>query len=156
MLLASVPQLPRNGRHSTAPAASLDDAADGPLRPIDDEHFVAPEGDDDDTATTGPSDVSFMSANYVGDASSATATADEWGPCDERRTRPSRRSRRSRERFEGLLATIASAGFDALDLWTAHLNWRWATPEHVRIARAALDAHGLQLVSLAGRLRQHA
>ena len=43
-----------------------------------------------------------------------------------------------------------AAGFEALDLWLAHLNWRWATPEHVPIARDLLDRHGLRVVSLAG------
>ena len=41
MLLTSVPHLTTKWEASTAPVASLDDAADGPLQPIDDEHFVA-------------------------------------------------------------------------------------------------------------------
>ena len=51
-----------------------------------------------------------------------------------------------------MFAAISAAGFGALDLWLAHLNWRWATPEHVRIARDSLDRHGLRVVSLAGNL----
>ena len=51
-----------------------------------------------------------------------------------------------------MFAAIEAAGFGALDLWLAHLNWRWATPEHVRITRDSLDRHGLRVVSLAGNL----
>ena len=64
--------------------------------------------------------------------------------------RRSSRSRPSPTRFDDLLASITDIGFDAIDLWFAHLNWRWATPEHVAIAREALMRHGVRVVSLAG------
>jgi ABC-type oligopeptide transport system ATPase subunit len=42
MLLTSVPHLSEKWGAGAAEApTSLDDAADGPLRPIDDDHFVA-------------------------------------------------------------------------------------------------------------------
>ena len=63
---------------------------------------------------------------------------------------PSSPSSPTAARIDEVFAAIAAAGFGALDLWLAHLNWRWATPEHVRIARDALDRHGLRVVSLAG------
>ena len=53
-------------------------------------------------------------------------------------------------RFDEMLTAVVAAGFEALDLWLAHLNWRWATPEHVAIALDLLDRHGLRVVSLAG------
>jgi sugar phosphate isomerase/epimerase len=54
------------------------------------------------------------------------------------------------ERFDGLLRDIKALGFDALDLYTAHLHWRWATDEHLSIAQDLLRRHGLQVTSLAG------
>jgi sugar phosphate isomerase/epimerase len=53
-------------------------------------------------------------------------------------------------RFDALVSTIRELGFEAVDLWQAHLNWRWATPEHVEAARAGLARHGLAVASLAG------
>ena len=49
-----------------------------------------------------------------------------------------------------MLTAVAAAGFEAMDMWMAHLNWRWATPEHIAIARDLLDRHGIRVVSLAG------
>jgi sugar phosphate isomerase/epimerase len=51
-----------------------------------------------------------------------------------------------------VLEPIGAAGFDAIDLWFGHLDWRWATPEHVAIARETLDRRGIRLVSLAGSI----
>ena len=96
-----------------------------------------------------PLTLSFMGANYVS-AALGYGAADDWGPFDEATNRAFAPLDTFDERFRGVLASIRDAGFDALDLWTAHLNWRWATPEHVRLARAALDDTGLRVVSLAG------
>ena len=41
-------------------------------------------------------------------------------------------------------------GFEAIDLWTAHLSPGWASDEHLAIARALLEGHDLTVVSLAG------
>ena len=96
-----------------------------------------------------PHTLSFMSANYVS-AALGYGRAEDWGPFDEATNEAFAPLETFDERFRAVLATIASAGFEALDLWTAHLNWRWATPDHVAVARAALDDHGLRVVSLAG------
>jgi sugar phosphate isomerase/epimerase len=96
-----------------------------------------------------PLTLSFMSANYVG-TELGYGAADDWGPFDQATNEAFAPIETFAARFEALLSTIARAGYDALDLWTAHLNWRWATPEHVRIARSALEEHELQVVSLAG------
>ena len=53
-------------------------------------------------------------------------------------------------RFAELLGQIGGMGFQALDMWTAHLNPAWATPEHIAIARQLLSQYQLQVVSLAG------
>lgn len=99
--------------------------------------------------TTEPLAMSFMSANYVG-RELGYGAADSWMPFDESANAAYEPIDTYPERLDALLATIAGAGFDAIDLWLAHLNWRWATPEHVRVAREALQRHGLGVVSLAG------
>jgi sugar phosphate isomerase/epimerase len=96
-----------------------------------------------------PFAISFMSANYVAKELGYGA-ADEWAPFDlatnaafePRETYPAR--------FDALLTSITGIGYDTVDLWFAHLNWRWATPEHVAIAREALDRHGVRVVAFAG------
>ena len=55
-----------------------------------------------------------------------------------------------RERFDALLAEVRAMEFEAIDLWTAHLNPTWATPEHIAIAVDLLRKHQLRVVSLAG------
>ena len=154
MLLASVPQLHDEvGRRAAATRSRRStDEHDGPLaadrrRPL--------RSDLRETMTTSetavaPLTLSFMSANYVA-ARARLRGGRRLGAVrrgDERGVRAARDVRASGS--TSVLASIAGAGFDALDLWTAHLNWRWATPEHVQIARAALDEHGLRVVSLAG------
>jgi sugar phosphate isomerase/epimerase len=56
------------------------------------------------------------------------------------------------ERIDEVLADARELGFDAVDLWGAHLHPSWATDEHVAAARAALDRHGLRAVALASGL----
>ena len=41
-------------------------------------------------------------------------------------------------------------GFEAIDLWLAHLHWSWATPEHIAIARDLISRYNLAITSLAG------
>jgi sugar phosphate isomerase/epimerase len=55
-----------------------------------------------------------------------------------------------RPRFDQLLATVRALGFDAVDIWTGHLNWTWASPEHLAIAQDLLRQHGLTVTSYAG------
>src|ERR1700710_2096184 len=47
------------------------------------------------------------------------------------------------QRFEEMLLEIKSLGFSNIDLWCAHLHFRWATLQHVEIARHLLGKHGL-------------
>jgi sugar phosphate isomerase/epimerase len=96
-----------------------------------------------------PLTLSFMGANYVGKELGYGA-ADEWGPFDVATNAAFEPIETFGPRFEEMLTAIEAAGFDAMDLWVAHLNWRWATPEHVTVARDLLDRHGLRVVSFAG------
>ena len=54
------------------------------------------------------------------------------------------------ERFGVLLDEISAMGFSAVDIWSAHLNWNWATAEHISATQALLAERRLQVVSLAG------
>jgi L-ribulose-5-phosphate 3-epimerase len=99
--------------------------------------------------TSAPFDLSFMSANYVAQELGYGA-ADEWGPFDEATNAAFEPLEGFAGRFDALLDAIMSIGFDAIDLWFGHLNWRWATPEHVALAREALARRGVRVVSLAG------
>lgn len=53
------------------------------------------------------------------------------------------------ERFETMLLEVKALGFDAIDLWAAHLHWRWATLVHLRSAKMLLAKHGLAVRSYA-------
>jgi len=98
-----------------------------------------------------PLTLSFMGANYVG-RELGYGVADEWGTYDVATNAAFEPLESYGGRIDEVFAAISAAGFGALDLWLAHLNWRWATPEHVRIARDSLERHGLRVVSLAGNL----
>jgi sugar phosphate isomerase/epimerase len=100
---------------------------------------------------TSPFAISFMSANYVAKELGYGA-ADEWGPFDVATNAAFEPLGAFPARFDDLLAAITALGFDTIDLWFAHLNWRWATPEHVAVAREALGRHGVVVVSLAGSI----
>lgn len=53
------------------------------------------------------------------------------------------------DRFDALLGRARALGFDAVDVWGAHLSPDWATPEHVAIAREGLARHELTVASYA-------
>lgn len=73
-----------------------------------------------------------------------------WGEGDRATNDAFRPAETFGERFEGLLKEIQAMGFDAIDLWLAHLNPDWATDEQVATARALLQRYDLRVVSLAG------
>lgn len=54
------------------------------------------------------------------------------------------------ERFDEMLGAIQAMGFDAVDIWNAHLNWSWATDQHVAAARDILQRRGMTATSYAG------
>jgi L-ribulose-5-phosphate 3-epimerase len=95
--------------------------------------------------------VSFMTANYVA-RELGYGAADEWGPFDAATNAAFEPIETFPERFDALLAEITGAGFDAIDLWFGHLNWRWATDDHVAAARESLDRRDVRVASLAGSI----
>ncbi len=96
-----------------------------------------------------PLALSFMSANYVAEELGYGA-ATEWGPFDVATNAAFEPLESFAPRFDALLARITGIGFDTIDLWFGHLNWRWATAEHVACARETLERHAVGVSSLAG------
>jgi sugar phosphate isomerase/epimerase len=90
-----------------------------------------------------------MSANFVARQTGYHMT-EGWAQGDTATNEYFRPLETFAARFDALLAEVRAMGFDAVDIWTAHLNWRWATPEHLAIARASLDRHELVVSTVAG------
>jgi sugar phosphate isomerase/epimerase len=94
--------------------------------------------------------ISFMTANYVARPVGYHMT-EGWMQGDHATNAYFEPLATFEQRFEGYLADVKAMGFDALDLWLALLNpTRWATDEHIALARGALARQGLSVVSLAG------
>src|SRR5262249_35504312 len=96
-----------------------------------------------------PDRISFMGANYVARFVNYHMTAG-WGEGSRATEAHYRPLQTFAERFTGLLQRIRALGFMTLDIWTAQLNWVWATTEHVRIASQLLAQEQMQVASLAG------
>jgi sugar phosphate isomerase/epimerase len=90
-----------------------------------------------------------MSANYVARQLNYQMT-EGWGQGEAAANKYFKPLKTFPQRFEALLQEIQGLGFEALDVWTAHLNPAWATPDHVAAAQELLDEYGLSVVSLAG------
>jgi predicted dehydrogenase/sugar phosphate isomerase/epimerase len=93
--------------------------------------------------------LSFMSANFVARQLQYRMPGG-WGEGDTAAQRWFAPLETFEARFREMLAEVKALGFEAIDLWVAQLHPSWATPEHVALARAALAAEGLRVVSLAG------
>lgn len=100
----------------------------------------------DATAFSPP--ISFMSANFV--ARESGWSISDWGDGDRAVNDAFRPLATYPERFGAMLDEVVALGFDAVDLWLAHLSPRWATDDHVAVAVEALGARGLSVSSLAG------
>ncbi len=98
-------------------------------------------------ATANP--ISFMSANYVARELGYQMTRG-WGQGDAATNAYFRPIETFEQRFGTILRDIKALGFDALDIWTGHLNWSWATDRHLGIARELLEREGFTVASLAG------
>jgi L-ribulose-5-phosphate 3-epimerase len=91
--------------------------------------------------------VTLMTANYVARETGYAmrdwghghyATSDAFAPIET-----------FAERFGAMLANARALGFEAIDLWSAHLSPEWATDRHVDAARAELERHGVVVASYA-------
>jgi L-ribulose-5-phosphate 3-epimerase len=97
----------------------------------------------------GKTTISFITANYVARQLDYHMTGG-WGQGDKATNDFFRPIETFGERFDAMLREIRGLGFEAIDLWTAHLNWAWATDDHYAIARDLLQEHALSVVSTAG------
>jgi sugar phosphate isomerase/epimerase len=93
--------------------------------------------------------LSFMTANYVAREIGYNMTKG-WMEGDDATNAYFAPIDTYAERFGALLAEIRGLGFDTIDLWMGHLNWRWATEKHIAIANAALADANFGVASLAG------
>ncbi len=89
-----------------------------------------------------------MSANEVARQLDYRMTGG-WGEGDRAANDHYRPIETYRDRINDLFGRARGLGFDATDLWTAHLNPAWATEEHVEVVIDRLEAHDLRLASLA-------
>ena len=93
--------------------------------------------------------ISFMSANYVARQVDYNMTRG-WGEGDRATSEYFRPAATFAERFDEILHDVRALGFDAMDVWTAHIGPTWATDAHLDAARRLLDARGLTVPSLGG------
>jgi L-ribulose-5-phosphate 3-epimerase len=91
--------------------------------------------------------IAFMTANYV--ARETGFAMRGWGHGDRATNERFAPLETYGERLEELLGEIRGLGFEAVDLWGAHLGTEWATDEHVELALASLARHGLALATYA-------
>lgn len=75
-----------------------------------------------------------------------------WGQGDHATRERFRPEGTFRGHFGALLDEVVALGFQAIDLWDAHLDPGWATDAHIAEARDALSDRGLSVASLAGWL----
>jgi L-ribulose-5-phosphate 3-epimerase len=89
--------------------------------------------------------ISFMTANFV--ARETGWAMHGWGHGDRTTNEAFAPPEAYGERIDALLADVHELGFEAIDLWGAHLNPDWATDEHVALAQEALRRHGLTVAT---------
>jgi L-ribulose-5-phosphate 3-epimerase len=94
-------------------------------------------------------EISFMTANYVARQTGYDMKRG-WGQGDRTTQEHFRPLETFGERFEEILADVAELGFEAIDVWSAHLHGAWATDGHLAAARKLLERHSLPVLSLGG------
>ena len=87
----------------------------------------------------------FMTANYVGRALGYANNTD-W-MANHRATVEVFHGPQFGERFAEMIDDIKGAGFDAIELWVAHLEPLRATPEMIETANQILRDRGVKLIS---------
>ncbi|MFC8521389.1 MULTISPECIES: Gfo/Idh/MocA family oxidoreductase [Micrococcaceae] len=93
--------------------------------------------------------ISFMGANLVAQQLDWSMT-EGWMQGDDAANAYYEPIATFEERFQAFVDLVADAGFDALDVWTAQLNWTWATPAHLEAAQRVLSKSGMTVNSYAG------
>jgi L-ribulose-5-phosphate 3-epimerase len=88
-----------------------------------------------------------MTANYV--ARETGWAMHGWGHGDRETNEAFRPLETYGDRFDTVLADARRLGFEAVDLWGAHLNPAWATAAHIELACEALARHRLRVCTYA-------
>jgi sugar phosphate isomerase/epimerase len=91
--------------------------------------------------------ISFMSANYV--ARQTGWAMHGWGHGDRLTNEWFAPLETYRERLDEVLSDISALGFEAVDVWGAHLGADWATDEHLAIANELLARQALAVTTYA-------
>ena len=95
--------------------------------------------------------ISFVGANYVARQVGYQMT-EGWTQGDAAANEYFRPVSTFAERFDSMLLDVKALGFDAIDIWSSHLHWMWATGQRIAIARGLLDRHGMSVPSYCGSL----
>ena len=91
---------------------------------------------------------SFITANFVARPLGYRLT-EGWAQGDDANHAQFKPLESFAAEFDTMLAEVKAMGFDAIDLWAAHLHWHWATLEHIQIARDLLTKHEMEVRSYA-------
>jgi L-ribulose-5-phosphate 3-epimerase len=89
--------------------------------------------------------IAYMTANEV--ARETGWAMHGWGHGDRATNEAFAPLETYAQRLDALLGRVRALGFEAVDLWGAHLSTEWATDEHVVIARELLAAHGITVTT---------
>ncbi|SHN35002.1 sugar phosphate isomerase/epimerase family protein [Gracilibacillus kekensis] len=87
----------------------------------------------------------FMTANFVARELNYT-NSDDWGKCHQA-TVEAFHGPNFASKFEELIALIKESGFDAIELWVAHLDPVRATPEMIKTALEILKKYEVEVIS---------
>jgi L-ribulose-5-phosphate 3-epimerase len=91
--------------------------------------------------------ISFMTANYV--AREVGYAMHGWGHGDRATNEAFAPIGTYPQKIDALFADVRALGFDAVDVWGAHLSPDWATDAHVEACVGALARHGLTATTYA-------
>ena len=91
--------------------------------------------------------IAFMTANYV--ARETGYAMHGWGHGDATTNAAFAPIETYEQKLDELLGDVRALGFDAVDIWGAHLSPDWATDGHLATARDVLERHGLSVATYA-------
>ncbi|GAB5561163.1 MAG: hypothetical protein SynsKO_28100 [Synoicihabitans sp.] len=91
---------------------------------------------------------SFITANFVA-RPLGYHMSEGWAQGDDANHAEFKPLGTFRERFDRMLSEVKELGFQAIDLWAAHLHWHWASLEHIAIAKDLLRQHEIEVRSYA-------
>ncbi len=98
---------------------------------------------------------SFITANFVARPLGYRMTGG-WAQGDQANHAQFKPLESFAREFEAMLKEVKAMGFEAIDLWAAHLHWHWATLEHIEIARELLAKHEIEVRSYAAWVEDNA